>query len=328
MARKARVQFEGAVYHVMDRGDRRETIFRDDDDRKRFMVTFAEVCERTGWKVHAYVLMGNHYHLMVETPRANLVDGMSWFQATVTIRYNRRHKLTGHLFQGRYKAVVVNPEERNYFATLSDYIHLNPVRAKLVGLSGRLVDYRWSSYPLYVSRRGRPDWFEPRIVLEELGLSDTAEGRHGYARRMRTRAVEELEDNESPELAELRRGWCLGGAGFRERMLRLLDACREKLATPARRDASVEHDHGIDEAQRILEVGLRIFGLDAINLSQMAKGDERKAAIAAVIHRRTSVSNAWLAEALQLGHTCSVSHCVHAAKDSSLFRKLERALEG
>jgi REP-associated tyrosine transposase len=175
-----RVQYAGAVYHVMDRGDQREAIFRDDEDRERFLKTLGEVCERTGWRLHAYALMSNHYHFMLETPSANLVEGMRWFQTTVTARYNRRHRLSGHLFQGRYKAVLVDPEERAYFTTLSDYIHLNPVRARLVGLDQRLFGYRWSSYPHYVTRRERPAWLEPRIVMEELGLEDTSPGRRAY----------------------------------------------------------------------------------------------------------------------------------------------------
>ena len=130
MARKARVEFEGAVYHVLDRGDRREAIFQDEADRRRFLETLGEACARTGWRVHAFVLMSNHYHLMIETPQANLVAGMRWFQTTWTMRFNTRHRLCGHLFQGRYKAVVVDAEEGGYFSVLSDYIHLNPVRAR------------------------------------------------------------------------------------------------------------------------------------------------------------------------------------------------------
>ena len=105
MPRKARVEFAGAVYHLLDRGDRREAIFLDDRDRENFLTTLGQVCERAGWRVHACVLMTNHYHLLVETPQANLVAGMRWFQTTYTVRFNRRHRLSGHLFQGRYKAV-------------------------------------------------------------------------------------------------------------------------------------------------------------------------------------------------------------------------------
>ena len=206
MARKARVEFPGAVYHVLDRGDRREAIFRDAADRERFLATLEEVCGRTGWRVHAWVLMSNHYHLLIETPQANLVAGMRWFQTTYTVCFNRRHRVSGHLFQGRYKAVVVDPEERGYFATLSDYIHLNPVRARLVGLDRRLFDYPWSSYRWFAAKAGRRPWFVAEQVLGELGLSDDGTGRRAYAERMRRRAVEELSAGaETPAVAELRR---------------------------------------------------------------------------------------------------------------------------
>src|SRR5436853_607999 len=134
MARKGRIEFPGAVYHVLDRGDRREPIVQTDKDRAAFVRTLEQACERAGWRVHAFVLMSNHYHLLVETPEANLVAGMRWFQTTLTVRFNRRHRLSGHLFQGRYKAVVVNPQEPGYFTALSDYIHLNPVRAGMISL--------------------------------------------------------------------------------------------------------------------------------------------------------------------------------------------------
>jgi len=105
MARKIRVEYPGALYHVMNRGDRREPIFRDSEDRQQFIRTLAEACTKSGWQVHALCLMRNHFHLMVETPRGNLVAGMKWFLGTYTGRFNRRHKLFGHLFSGRYKAL-------------------------------------------------------------------------------------------------------------------------------------------------------------------------------------------------------------------------------
>src|ERR1700677_2127564 len=100
--------------------------YGDDEDRVAFLRTLEEACQRTGWRVHAYVLMSNHYHLMLETPEPNLVAGMRWFQATWTMRFNRCHHLRGHVLQGRYKAVIVDPGASGYFAALSDYIHLNP----------------------------------------------------------------------------------------------------------------------------------------------------------------------------------------------------------
>ena len=311
----------------MDRGDRREAIFKDEADRGRFLETLGEACARTGWRVHAFVLMSNHYHLMIETPHANLVAGMRWFQTTLTIRYNTRHRLSGPLFQGRYKAVVVDSQESRYFAVLSDYIHLNPIRARMIGLEERLFDYPWSSYPLYAVKKGRPPWFEPRTVLDEMGMEDTAAGRRAYAVRMRERAVDELTQQQEPaEVAELRRGWCLGGEGFRERMLRLLNGAGERLRRPRRTavDASVQRDHGLEEARRLLEEGLRCLGMEREELPLLKKGDPRKAALAVRIRTRTTVPNAWIAEQLQLGHVSRLNRCARTAPPE-LLRKLERA---
>ena len=308
MPRKARVEFEGALYHVLDRGNRREAIFRDEADCERFLQTMGEMCARTGWRIHAFVLMSNHYHWLVETPEANLVAGMRWFQTTWTARFNRRHRLCGHLFQGRYKAVVVDPAERSHFATLSDYIHLNPVRAGLVGLNDRLVDYRWSSYPLYVRATGRPGWFEPRITLGELGLDDTAEGRRRYAQRMRDRAMETLRGEDKSHLEELRRGWCLGGESFRERVLRLLDGAGEKLRQRRDVDAVVRHCHDEAQARRMIEMGLELLALKAEDLPKLTKGDVRKLALGRLIRAHTAVPNAWLARELSLGHASRINH--------------------
>src|SRR5882724_5993411 len=120
MARPIRIQYPGAVYHVMARGNHGQVVFGDDTDRKLLLGTLGEACEKTGWRIHAYVLMGNHYHLLVETPEPNLVAGMKWLQGTYTQRYNGRHRFFGHLFQGRYKAVVVDGrQDENYFQVVS-----------------------------------------------------------------------------------------------------------------------------------------------------------------------------------------------------------------
>ena len=135
MPRRVRVEFEGALYHIMCRVDRREAIFLDDKDRESFLATLGELCERCGFVVHSYVLLSNHYHLLLETPAGNLVSGMKWFQGTYTARFNARHRLNGHLFAGRYKAVLVEREEPAYGRLVSDYIHLNPARARIVNAS-------------------------------------------------------------------------------------------------------------------------------------------------------------------------------------------------
>src|SRR6266542_2972033 len=130
----------------MARGDRREQIFRSDHDRKLFLRTLGEACGMTGWRIHAWVLMSNHYHLLIETPDPNLVAGMQWLQNTYTRRFNLRHRLWGRLFGDRYKAVLVEGT-RYYYETVLDYLHLNPVRAGLVDLhcGQSVLDYPWSS---------------------------------------------------------------------------------------------------------------------------------------------------------------------------------------
>ena len=148
-----------------------------------------------------------------------------------------------------------------------------------------------------------------------------------YAQRMRERAVEELAREKEPaELEELRRGWCLGGEGFRERMLRILDGTSEKLRRTrlSPRDARVERDHGVDEAGRLLAEGLRCLGLQREELPLLKKGDPRKAALAVRIRAKTTVPNGWIAEQLHLGHVSRVNQCAHAAPPA-LLRKLDQA---
>lgn len=270
--------------------------------------------------------MSNHYHLLVETPEPNLVAGMRWFQTTWTIRFNRRHHLSGHLLQGRYKAVVVDPEERNYLVALSDYIHLNPVRAGLVSLEGRLYAYEWSSYRLYVASSGRPDWFEPQQVLGELGLQDTAAGRGQYAQRKRARAVE-CSTSAMELQEELRRGWCLGGASFRERMLGLIEAAGERI-TQCKVDATVSRSHSRDEAERLFRRGLEHFRLSPDALPQLRRNETPKQALARVIRERTAVDNGWIARALHLGHESAVSRSLrNRTIDQLLKLRLGEALD-
>ena len=134
MPRSLRIEYPGAVYHVMDRGNNGQDIFLSDDDRILFLKTLEEACSQTGWLLHAYVLMTNHYHLLLETREANLVRGMRWFQQTYTQRFNRRNRRSGHLYQGRYKSPLVQKDSKtDYFREVSTYIHLNPFRAKMAG---------------------------------------------------------------------------------------------------------------------------------------------------------------------------------------------------
>ena len=141
MARPLRIEFAGALYHVTSRGDGQDDIYQDDNDRGAYLEVLAEVMERFNWSIHAYCLMSNHYHLLIETPDGNLAKGMRHLNGVYTQRYNRRHKRVGHVFQGRYKAILVQKE--SYLLELARYIVLNPVRARMVRSA---KDWAWSSY--------------------------------------------------------------------------------------------------------------------------------------------------------------------------------------
>jgi putative transposase len=213
MARKLRVEYPGAIYHVMNRGDRREAIFGDDTDRKLFLETLSQAGEKTGWQVHAYCLMNNHFHLVLETPKANLVAGMKWLLGTYTGRFNRRHKVFGHLFSGRYKSLIVDGSGTGYLKTVCDYVHLNPARAKLLKPQQKLAAYRWSSYRAYLKPpRSRPAWLRTNRVFGEHGIpQDSAAGRKEFARRMELRRWE----GEPEQWKQVQRGWCLGDKAFK-----------------------------------------------------------------------------------------------------------------
>lgn len=327
MARKVRVEFEGALYHVMCRGDRRENIFEDDSDRARFLETLAQVCQRTGWRIHAYVLMSNHYHWLLETPQANLVAGMRWFQSCFTVRYNVRHRKAGHLFQGRYKAVLVEPEASGYFAAVADYIHLNPARAGLIGKRDALRHYRWSSLPWYVeSARGRPVWLEVTRVLGELGWQDRAKDRRAYGQRMEERAREGLSEDL---LREMRRGWVLGGEGFRDRVLDWMEKNVASKRRKVRREES-DQDHGQRQAERIIQEMLAALRIDEAELLAARKGDWRKRLIGQRVRAETSVSLRWLAVRLKMGSEGHLSRITGTLADLANHpgrRSFERALQ-
>jgi putative transposase len=303
MARKLRVQYPGAVYHLMSRGDRREPIFKDDRDRLRFLETLGEACAKTGWQVHAYCLMRNHFHLVVETPQANLVAGMKWFLGTFTSRFNRRHKLFGHLFSGRYKSLVVDGSGDGYLRTVCDYVHLNPVRAKLLTGEQPLSDYPWSSYQGFLQASAkRPVWLRVDRLLGELGIGrDDAAGRRQFAE-----AMEERRSRAEPgEWKRVRRGWFLGAAEFKERLLEQMGG-------------QVGQHHGGDEkretdeqkAQRLVTAELGKRHWSEQDLRRRRKTDATKIKIALRLRRETVMTMDWIAERLHMGCRHTLANCM------------------
>lgn len=167
MARPLRLEFAGALYHVTSRGDGREEIYLSAGDRQVFLDVLAGVWGRFNWTIHAYCLMTNHYHLMVETPDGNLSKGMRELNGVYTQRFNHVHQRVGHVFQGRYKAILVQKDA--YFLELARYVVLNPVRAGMVRSAG---DWRWSNYRATAGMEDAPDWLETGATLVAFAESE------------------------------------------------------------------------------------------------------------------------------------------------------------
>jgi len=309
MPRKLRLEYEDAIYHVMNRGDRREPVFLGDEDRHLFLETLGETCQKTDWQIHAYCLMSNHFHLVMETPRANLVAGMRWFLGTYTARFNRRHKYFGHVFSGRYKSLIVDESGTGYLKTVCDYVHLNPVRAKLLKPEQRLAEYRWSSWPEYLKRPGkRWPWLRVDRVLGEWQVAaDTATGRRQLERTMEERKGEEMRQ-EASEWKKLRRGWCWGPKGFREELLELIG---EKRAQQHYGEELKESDE--QKARRLLAEMLGKAGWPAGELSHRRKADPQKARLAARLRAETPMTWSWIAKELEMGHWRTAANAVRLA---------------
>ncbi|MDB5792208.1 MAG: hypothetical protein JWQ80_2232 [Massilia sp.] len=164
MTRPLRLEFPGALYHVTSRGNRRNAIYRDDADRRAWLRVLERVCERHHFVIHGFCQMTNHYHLLIETVEANLAAGMRQLNGSYTQHFNWRHSVVGHLFQGRYKAILVQKE--SYLSELTRYIVLNPLRAKVVA---SLDDWQWSSHHYFVGQEDPPSWLERDWLLSRFG---------------------------------------------------------------------------------------------------------------------------------------------------------------
>ena len=167
MARPLRIEFPGALYHAISRGNERKPMARDALDRQKRLEWLKRTVETYGWRLHAFVLMRNHEHLFLETPEPNLSAGMQYLNGSCTSYFNRRHRRVGHLFQGRFRGHLI--EEQGDFMEVSRYIHLNPVRAKAVA---RPEEYPYSSYPGYVRAAQAVPWGTYTRVLGEFGRMD------------------------------------------------------------------------------------------------------------------------------------------------------------
>ncbi len=236
MARPLRLEFAGALYHVTSRGDRRENIYEDDADRRAFLSVLGGVSDTHNWVCHAYCLMDNHYHLLIETPDANLSRGMRQLNGVYTQTFNRFHGGAGHVFQGRYKAIVV--EKQSYLLELSRYIVLNPVRAGMVRWAR---EWPWSSYRATVGQSKGPDCLNVEWLLAAFGKRKTV------AIERYKKFISEGKGQPSP-WAMLRNQVYLGGEPFIERMQSLIDGDKELSEVPSSQRRPMPKELGYYEA--------------------------------------------------------------------------------
>jgi putative transposase len=211
MTRPLRIEFEGAVYHVTARGNARQDIFVDDEDRETFLGVLSDVVARFGWICHAYCLMDNHYHFLIETPDANLSEGMRRLNGVYTQALNRRHDRVGHVLQGRYASIVV--EKERHLLELARYVVLNPVRTETVGYA-RL--WRWSSYRATAGQTAAPEFLTTRWILSQF-YKNVSRARRAYRQFVKEGRGVSVWDG-------LRGGILLGSDGFVEQMRPLLAA--------------------------------------------------------------------------------------------------------
>lgn len=205
MARQLRIEYKEACYHILSRGNSGADIFLSDGDRKAFLSLLKEMAARFDMEIYAYVLMNNHYHLLLKTRKPNLSRGMQWLGTSYTRRFNITHSRYGHLFQGRFKSILV--ENDAYLLQLSLYIHRNPLRAKMVK---KLADYNWSSYPCYAYKRSQSDLVDTRLILSVIGANDKHRAYREKARK--------YSDEKNRVWEDVKHGLIYGSESFRKQI--------------------------------------------------------------------------------------------------------------
>lgn len=271
MARPLRIEIEDGLYHVTSRGNNRQAIFHDPSDFQCRLEWLRRAVELYGWRLHAFAFMNNHDHLFVQTPRANLAAGMQWLNGSYTGHFNRRHSRVGHLFQGRYKAVLVETE--GHFWELSRYIHLNPVRAHLVECPEQ---WTWSSYPGYHSPKHCLPWLTYDRVLAEFG-ADPVAARRAYRRFL----AEGLDCPLDSPLRQAVHGLLLGSDAFVRQMRRVLSRRPPDPAVPALRQL-----RQVPSLERIVEAVARHFNEDPVGWQTRRRDDTPARAVAAYLARQ------------------------------------------
>jgi REP element-mobilizing transposase RayT len=301
MPRRLRIQYPGAIYHVMARGNGRQGIVRDDEDRRRLRDDLARAVGRCSWRIYAFVLLSNHLHVVLKTPEPNLARGMQGFLSSYANAWARRHRFCGHVFQGRYRTELV--EDETYLWTVTRYVHLNPVRA---GLVEDPAAWAWSSYPGYADRGRRLEWVAYDELLAswggEFGGSDPA----GAYRRYVTAG---LSGPLPPPWSEARHGWALGGPDFASRLRELV---REQPPRERRRES--RDVQGVN-LRRVCEVVCYSYQVEPSEIGRRGSRHEARAALAYLARRHTTAANSELAEILGVSRPDSVPNLTRRFAD-------------
>ena len=320
MARKLRLEFPGAVYHVINRGNYRQDVFGGDGAKAAFEACLFEACRKSHWVLHAFAIMRNHFHLALETPEGNLVAGMRWLLSTFCARFNRRRREHGHVFQGRYKSLSV--EEGAPLGQLCHYIHLNPVRAGLTEVA-ELKDWRFSSYWYLWRPRVRPPFLRVQTCLEQAGtLADTRAGWCAYADYL-TWQMASGPAGKSAAYQSMSRSWALGGREFKQALVK----DHQLAATAKAWESAGARELRELQWQQALERDLQRLRIAPERVGRERKAAPWKVAIAAHLKASTQVSNGWLAEHLGMGSPASVSIYVSRVRHGGSNRQLNALIK-
>ncbi|RKX35548.1 MAG: transposase [Verrucomicrobia bacterium] len=310
MARKLRIEYQGALYHVLNRGNYRRDVFERAGEAIAFTGALEEATKLFSWRIHAYVVMRNHYHLALETPEPNLVDGMHWLQSTFATRFNRFRQENGHLFQGRYQSLLV--EDDAALSRLVNYIHLNPVRSGMVA-SEDAASFRWGSLGRFV-RGPRFEGLEAERWLSALGLSDGSEDWVEYLEMLHGLA-HNAEAQEQAGFSCMSQGWAIGTTGWRRS---IAQEHAEKALQPGLSAAdarSLREAHWADTLSQLLAEA----GKTEKDAEKARKSVPWKVKIAFELRRQSGAAVRWIAEALFMGSPDAVRGYLHKyAKDRNL----------
>ena len=306
MGRAWRIEYEGALYHLMSRGNDGQDIYLNDTDRNLFLETISEMSERFEVDIFAYVLMSNHYHLLVRTNRANLKKAMHWFGTAYTRRFNNRNSKSGHLFQGRYKSILVQNDA--YVMRLSCYVHRNPLRS---GIVRRLIDYKWSSYPIYAYAKKGPDWLSSEVIWSYF----KGPNKHKQYREK----VQKYAKEEKRFLEDIHHGMILGGEKFVNRIREqfLPDIPHNDLPQQKQLAKDIKLEDVLKKSAKVVQIDLdkcvqanRLHGIDK----------HKRDLIVYLLWNKGLMTNEQLGRLFNISHS-AISHSVKIFKEKMVNDK-------